>query len=249
MTCTLPSAVVVQQLAAKGRLRAAINLSNFLLVSGRDDGGRHTGVAPDMARAIADRLGVGLELVPFATPGELADAADQDRWDIGLIGADPERAHRIAFTPAYVQIAASYLVPAGSRLTQVSEVDRAGVRIAAYARSAYHLWLLRHVRHAELVTADSIDAAFELFVDQKLDALACLTPRLLSDLARLPGARILPGSFMTVQQAIGTRSGNTAAAQFLYGFVEEAKASGLVAELIARHQVQGLDVAPAQGDG
>ena len=117
----------------------AINLSIFLLLFGRAGAGRHTGVAPDIARAIADRLGVGLELGPFDSPGKPPDAADRNRWDVGLIGADPKWAHWIAFRPAYVQIAAIYLVPASSRWTQVSEVDRAGVRIAAYARSGYHL--------------------------------------------------------------------------------------------------------------
>ncbi len=241
-----PTDLVVRQLAPTGRLRAAINLSNFLLVSGRDDAGGCTGVAPDLARAVADRLGVGLELVPFASPGELADAAGQDVWDIGLIGADPERAHRITFTPAYAQIAATYLVPEGSELQHVSQVDRPGIRIAAYARSAYHLWLVRHVRHAEIVTADSIEAAFDLFVGQRFEALACLTPRLLSDLDRLPGARILEGEFMTVQQAIGTLAKNAAAAQFLRLFVETQKSSGAVAASIDRHRVRGLCVAPTQ---
>ncbi|MEO8279176.1 MAG: transporter substrate-binding domain-containing protein [Ideonella sp.] len=241
-----PTAHVIRQLAPSGSLRAGINLSNFLLVTGRDEAGAPTGVAPDLARAIADRLGVGLTLVPFASPGALADAAGHDAWDIGLIGADPARAHRISFSAAYAQIAATYLVPASSELQHVSQVDRPGVRIAAYARSAYHLWLVRHVQHAELVIADSIDAAFDLFVEQRLDALACLTPRLLTDVQRLPGARILQGEFMVVQQAVGTHAENAEAARFLRGFVEEAKASGLIAELIERHQVRGLDVAPPQ---
>lgn len=240
-----PADAVVRQLAPTGTLRAAINLSNFLLVSGRDDTGGPVGVAPDLARAIADHLGVGLRLVTYASPGELADAAASGAWDIGLIGADPARAQRIAFTPPYVQIAATYLVPAGSGLTEVAQVDRPGVRIAAYARSAYHLWLERHLKHAEIVTADSIDAAFDRFVEQRLDALACLTPRLLSDVERVPGSRILPGAFMTVQQAVGTHAAHVEATTFLSAFVEAAKADGRVARLIERHGVRGLDVAPA----
>jgi polar amino acid transport system substrate-binding protein len=236
---------ILKQLAPTGTLRAGINLGNFLLVTGKSPSGDPEGVAPDMARAIAERLGVKLELVPFKTPGELADAAGSDFWDIGLIGAEPARAERIAFSAAYVEIEATYLVPAGSALRSIAEVDRPGIRIAVSARSAYDLWLVRNIRQAQLVHADGIDAAFNLFVNDKLEALASLRPRLLTDVVKLPGARILDGQFTAVQQAVGTARTNVAAAAFLRGFVEEAKASGFVASLIARHHVAGLSVAPA----
>jgi polar amino acid transport system substrate-binding protein len=235
---------VIAELAPKGVLRAGINLGNFLLVSGESAAGEPEGVAPDLAREIATRLGVGVAYVPFARPGELADAAGQDVWDIGLIAAEPARAETIAFSPAYVEIEATYLVPAGSPLQTIDEVDRPGVRIAVAARSAYDLWLSRHITHAELVRSGSLDASYEQFVGAKLDALAGLRPRLLQDAAKLPGARILDGQFTAVQQAVGTARGNEAGATFLRDFVEEAKASGLVARLIERHRVRGLSVAP-----
>ena len=231
------------ELAPTGVLRAAINLSNFLLVSGKSPSGEPLGVAPDMAREIAARLGVPVAYVPFATPGELADAAVRNVWDIGLIGAEPARAEKIEFTPAYVEIEATYLVPQGSPLRSVAEVDRDGIRIAVTARTAYDLWLSRNIKHATLVRSNSIDGAYRQFVDEKLDALAGLKPRLLSDVASLPGARILDGRFTAVQQAIGTARANAAGAEFLRRFVAEAKSSGLVARLIAHHKVQGLTVA------
>ncbi len=50
---------------------------------------------------------------------------------------------------------------------------------------------------------------------------------------------------MAVQQAVGTQKGKPAAAAFLSAFVEEAKASGLIARLIDRHAMRGrLTVAP-----
>lgn len=236
---------IIAEIAPHGVLRAGINLSNFLLVTGRDEHGSPVGVAPDMARAVAERLGVPLRLVPYARPGILADACGTDAWDIGLIGAEPQRAETIAFTAAYAEIEATFLVPAGSPITALDEVDRPGVRIASTARAAYDLWLERNIRHAALVHAQSIDDAFALFREQGLEALAGLRPRLIADHAALPGSRILEGSFMTVQQAIGTAKRNTRAAAFLRDFVEEAKRSGLVARLIAKHGVKGLSVAPA----
>jgi polar amino acid transport system substrate-binding protein len=238
------STTLKNELAPRGVLRAAINLSNFLLVTGRSASGDPQGVAPDMARAIADRLGVPIVYVPFPKPGELADAAGTDTWDIGLIGAEPARAEKIAFTPAYVEIEATYLVPPGSPLKTVADMDQPGKRIAVTARAAYDLWLERNIKHAELVRSATLDSAFDQFVTDKLDALAGLRPRLISDVTKLPGARILDGQFTAVQQAVGTARANTEAAAFLRSFVEEAKASGFVASLIERHHVVGLSVAP-----
>ena len=233
------------ELAPTGVLRAGINMSNFLLVTGSTPEGDPDGVSPDMARAVAERLGVPLKLVPFKTPGELADAAVEDLWDIGNIGAEPERAKTIAFTPAYVEIEATYLIPAESPIQSIDEVDRDGVRIAVSARSAYELWLSDNIRHAELVLAQGIDASINTFVEQKLEALAGLRPRLVDDVKKLPGARILDGKFTAVQQAIGTKPDREAGAAFLRDFVEEAKASGFVASLIDKHGVSGrLTVAP-----
>lgn len=237
---------VVSELAPTGVLRAAINMGNFLLVTGRTASGDPEGVAPDMAREIASRLGVPVAYVPYARPGELADAAGTGIWDIGLIGAEPQRAEKIAFTPAYVEIEATYLVPAGSPLKSIADVDKPGVRIAVSARSAYDLWLARNIKHAEVIRSEGGGAAFKQFVDDKMDALAGLRPGLLSDLEKLPGARILDGQFTAVQQAVGTARTNPAGAAFLRDFVEEAKKSGLVARLIERHNVVGrLSVAPS----
>ncbi len=235
----------LSQLASGGTLRAAINMANSLLVTGETADGDPDGVAPDMARAIAERLGVGVSFVPFPTPGKLADAVDGNVWDIGMIGAEPKRAETIAFTAAYVEIEATYLVPEGSPLTTVEDVDRDGVRIAISGRSAYDLFLTRNLEHAELVRAQGVSGAAELFVAEKLDALAGLRPALILEADKLAGARVLDGRFTAIQQAVGTSRGNDAGAAFLREFVEEAKASGLVGRLIERHGVAGrLTVAP-----
>lgn len=233
------------ELAPKGVLRAGINLSNFLLVTGKSPQGDPQGVSPEMARAVAERLGVPLKLIPFDSPGALADAATDDVWDIGNIGAVAERAKTIVFSAAYAEIEATYLVPAGSVLQKIEDVDRGGVRIAVADRSAYGLWLSDNIRHAELVMANGLAGSFDLFVAQQLDALSGLRPRLLDDIKNLPGARILDGKFTAVQQAIGTTPDRKIGAAFLWHFVEEAKASGLVESLCKQYGVLGkLTVAP-----
>ncbi len=238
-----PNPAVVAELAPNGVLRAGINLSNFLLVTGRATKGDPQGIAPDMARGIAARLQVPLQLIPYESPGKLADAVAD--WDVGLIGAEPARAEQIAFSAAYLEIEATYLVPADSKIRSVEEIDRKGVRIAVAARSAYDLYLSRSIKNAELVHANGLDASYELFVREKLDSLAGLRPRLVKDVQNLPGARVLEGRFTAVQQAVGTPKARVASATFLAAFIEEAKTSGLVARLIERHGVQGVNIAPA----
>jgi len=243
-TTATPTDAAIKELTPTGKLRAGINLSNFLLVTDKSDLSHPKGVAPDMAAAIAKRLGVEVEYVCYESPGLLADAGGENEWDIGLIGADPLRAEKISFTEAYVEIEATYLVPAGSKFQHPKEVDAAGVKIAVSHRSAYDLWLTRNIQDAELVHAQGLDASFDLFVEQKLDALAGLRPKLMEEVEKLPGARILDGRFMAVQQAIGTPKTNPNAGSFLADFAAEAREGGLVASLIEKHgQVGRLTVA------
>jgi len=232
------------ELAPTGVLRAGINLSNFLLVTGRSANAEPVGVAPDMAREIAASLGVPVTYVPFKTPGELADQAGKNVWDIGLIGAEPQRAATIAFTAAYVEIEATYMVPPGSPIKSIAEVDKKGVRVAVSARSAYGLWLENNLKNATLVQVSGLDAAFNKFINDRLDVLAGLRPGLLKDVDKAPGLKILDGKFTAVQQAVGTAKPNLAGAAYLADFVEKAKKSGLVGRLIERHNVKGLSVAP-----
>jgi polar amino acid transport system substrate-binding protein len=232
------------ELAPTGVLRAGINLSNFLLVTGRAANGNPEGVSPDMAQAIADKLGVPLKLIPFKSPGELADQATNNVWDIGNIGAEPQRAQQIAFTAAYCEIEATYMVPAGSPIKSIAEVDKKGVRIVVAARAAYCLWLENNIKNATLVQVTGAEATLKNFVDEKFDVMAGLRPGLIKDVEKLPGARILDGQFSAVQQAVGTPKKNSAGAEFLAAFVEDAKKKGLVASFIEKHKVKGLSVAP-----
>jgi polar amino acid transport system substrate-binding protein len=229
------------ELAPNGRLRAALNYSNFLLVSSRSP--EHAGVAPDLARELARRANAVVEFVGYENAGLAADAAQDRAWDVAFIGAEPARAGEITFTPAYVEIEATYLVRADSPIQSIDDVDREGVRIATTARAAYTLYLQRTLRHATLVEAAGIQGSFELFSGSRLDALAGLKPRLLEDVKKIPGARVLEGRFTAVQQSIGVRKERTAAAGYLAAFAEEIKSSGLLGTLIERHGARGLTIA------
>ncbi len=239
------SAAARTALAPTGTLRAALNFSNFLLTGKDPVTGAPRGVAVDMANEIGRRLGVPVAFTGYDSPGKVADAATSGVWDIAFLGAEPARANVIDFTAAYVEIEATYLVPPGSPIQSLEAVDRKGVRIAVSNRSAYELYLSRTIREAELWKIDGVAESYDLFADKKLEALAGLRPRLVTDVERMPGARILPGRFTAIQQAIGAPRGRDAVgATYLRGFVEEAKASGFVAAAIERNKVRGLTVAP-----
>ena len=240
-----PTAEIKAQLAPTGVLRAGINLSNFLLVVDKTEAGDPVGPSPAMARSIADALDVPLKLVGFETPSAVAAAAGTGVWDIGNIGAEPQRAEVMDFTAAYVEIEATYLVQPGSSITSIEDVDKPGMRISVAGGSAYGLWLENNIAQAELCPVSGGNAAFDQFVEQKMDALASLRPRLLTDVERVPGSRILDGQFAAVQQAVGVNKGNDAAFAWLCEFVENAKASGQVATWIEQFGVTGkLSVAP-----
>jgi len=229
----------LSELTVPGTLRVGINLGNSLLVTGQSLVGDPQGVAPDMAAELAEQLGVAVSYVTFATPGEVADALERDEWDVGLIAEEPERAETIAFSNAYVEIEATYLVPEGSPLQSIEDVDRPGVRIAVPHRAAFDLYLTRTLKHAKLCRAKGLSGAFELFATEKLDALAGLVPALKRNAENLPGSRLLDGRFTTVRQAIGTKPENASLRTAVEQFVAGAKQNGLVAELIERHGVTG----------
>lgn len=231
------------ELAPSGTLRAGVAFSNVLLTT-LGPNGEQGGVAVELARELARRLHVPLEIIPFKSAGLAADAARTGGWDISVLGAEPQRAQEITFATPLTQIEATYLVPAGSTLRSVADVDRPGIRIAVPAKSAYDLALTRIIKQAQLVRRSPGEAAYKLFVDDRLEALAGLKPVLLDYLPKLPGSRIIDGNFSVVQHSVGTPKGRDAASAYLRDFVEDVKASGLVAQWIAKSGVKGLSVAP-----
>ncbi len=232
-------------LAPTGKLRAGINFQNVLLTT-KDPNGEPGGVAVELARELARRLNVPLEIVPYPSAGAMADAVKTGAWDVAVLADEPQRAKEIAFAGALTEIEATYLVPAGSKLRSVDEADKPGVRIVVGAKSAYDLYLSRNLKQAQLVPITGNAAALKHFTSEKLDALAGLKPVLLEYASQLPGSRVLDGRFSVVRHTAGTIRGRDAGAAYLREFVEDAKASGLVAQWIEKSGVKGLSVAPPE---
>ena len=227
------------ELSSNGILRAAINMSNFLLVTDKTKDGTPIGVSPDIAEKLANKLNLQLKLIPYATPGEIADDAENDKWDICNIGAEPQRAKKINFSAAYAEIQATYIVQSNSKINNILDVDKIGNKICVASRTAYGLWLERNIHNAELIQVERVDSSFDVFLNENLDALAGLRPALIDDVKKISGAKILEGQFMSVQQAIGTSIQNIHSSIYIAEFVEEMKKTGFVQKLIDKHNVSG----------
>jgi polar amino acid transport system substrate-binding protein len=235
---------VKKELAPSGKLRVGLNYGNFLLVLKDSADGSPNGIAPDLGRELGRRLGVPVEFVKFPEAGQLADGVRDDKCDVGFLGAEPQRANEIAFTKAYLEIPVTFLVPPGSKIKSIAEVDQKDVRIAVSDRSAYDLYLSRNLKNATLVRAKGIEGSYQAYLKDKLEVLAGLKPRLASDAEKVPGSRVLDGQVTGVQQACGTTKKRIAGAKYLQEFIEDVKRSGLVAKTIDKHGVKGVNVAP-----
>ena len=232
------------EIAPTGKLRAAINYGNPVLAQKNASAGAPLGVSADLAREIANRLGLDIVYVEFDSAGVAFDAGRQGKWDVGFLAIDPKRAEDIVLSPPYVIIEGAYLVAADSPLTTVADVDRPGTRIAVGEGSTYDLFLGRELKHATLVKAKTSPAAVEMFVDRKLEVAAGVRQPLEAYARSHNGLRVLPGRFMAINQAIATPRGRPGAARYLRDFIEEMKASGFVARSLAASGQTDAAVAP-----
>ncbi|HEY1235711.1 MAG TPA: ABC transporter substrate-binding protein [Candidatus Binatia bacterium] len=230
-------------LAPSGSLRVGINYGNPVLAKRDLATGELSGVAVELARELGRHVDLPLDLMPFESAGKMFEAIKSDAWDVAFLAIDPARANEIDFTPPYLEIEGTYLVPESSQLASVDEVDSPGVRIGVSANSAYDLFLSRSIGKAELVRAPNPNAAFELLIDDRVDVVAGVRQHLVANSSKLPGARVFQGRFMAIQQALGIRKGRHAT-EALSDFIEQAKASGLVARIIENAGVHGVSVAP-----
>jgi polar amino acid transport system substrate-binding protein len=232
------------ELAPGGTLRAGINYGNVVLATKDPKTGELNGVHVDLARELARRANVPIQLIGFDSAGAMVDGLKRGTLDVALLSAEPARASEIVFSPAYVDIDATYLVPAGSTIRDVPDIDREGVRVAIAAKSAYEFFLSRNLKNAKLVAGPGTFGAYDVFVSGKLDALVGIRPRLVIESEKLPGSRVLAGRFMAIEQTIASPKERTAAARYVRDFVEDVKASGVVARMLAEHRVRGVTVSP-----
>lgn len=239
-----PDPALIREIAPTGRLRAALNMGNPVLAHSRTASEKPAGVTIDLARRFAALLGVEVQFLEFDTPGKSGAAVAAGEADIGFLAVDPKRAEGLHFSAPYVQIDGCYLVRADSPLQHNDEVDRPGTRVVAGVGSAYALFLARHLQHARLVEVQTSEGVVDAFAaDPSVDVAAGVRQQLMADARRVPGMRLLPGAFMTIQQAMALPRGRSAeAARLLELFIGEQRQSGFVQQALQRHGIEGATV-------
>jgi len=237
-------AAIKKALAPTGVLRASINVGNPILAKIDEASGQPVGVSVDLARALAERLGVPVELLVFKSAGKSVEVVTDEQADIGFFAIDPVRGAGIAFTDPYVLIEGAYLVSQSSPLRSNDEVDRPGIQVVVGKGSAYDLYLTRELKQATIVRAPTSPTVVDVYREKGLDVAAGVKQQLEADARRIEGLRILPGNFMVIKQAMGLPKGRPSeGAQYLKAFVEDMKSSGFVAQALQRHGIQGASVA------
>jgi polar amino acid transport system substrate-binding protein len=227
------SAAVCKVLAPRGRLRAAINFGNTQLAEADPVTSEAKGISVVLARRLAARLDLPLELVRYTTAGKVVDAVGRDEWDIAFLAVDPERAERIDFSPPYIVIEGSFAVHDRSPIRSAEEVDRPHVRISLTRGSGYDLFLTRTIRAATLVRAPTVEDAINEFSRGRCDVLASIKHSLLHYARKTAGMRLLEPSFMSIEHAMAVPKGRAQAVAYVSAFIDEVRASNFVAENMA----------------
>jgi ABC-type amino acid transport substrate-binding protein len=214
-------------IAPKGVLRTAINFGNVVLAHRGPTLAESSGVSVEIARELARRLDVPLELIAFEGAGDVVKVAKDDVFDVAFMAIDPKRAADLGFTAPYVLIEGGYMVRIASPLKDAGEVDRPGTRMTVGNASAYDLYLTRTLQHAEITRAPTSAEAIDLFLREGFDVAAGVKAALAAYVATHEGVRLLDGRFMVIEQAMVTTHG-AEAVRYISALIEELKASGFV---------------------
>ena len=230
------------ELAPTGKMRVAVpgNNPNYLNMPAQEP---YSGVAVDIGNSIAKRLGVPVQIVTYPSISALlADAGKA--WDATLIGIEDSRRAVLEYSRPYATTPNSYLVPTGSGLKTIADVDRRGVRVAVSDATIQHRYLKSALREASMVTTTNVGAGTKELVEGRADALAANRSTVEGLAAKMPGYRVLPGSFYEVEYGVGVPKGRKAAAAHVDEVVREMRAGGAMAEVLARAKGASLALPP-----
>ena len=229
---------IIKKIAPTGVLRVGVNMSNFLLVNSKDKLGIIDGVSPGIGKKLAKELNISFEIVQFANPGLLADAVDNNEWDIGNIASEKERGKTIDFSYPYVNIDANFLFREEDNFKNNNDIDQSGIKIAVFERSAYDLWLTENFKKAELIRVNSIEESHNLFKENKVNILAGLKPKLIDEMKKNNNYEMIQSPFTYIKQSIGIKKGNPEVLDFINKFISNNIKEGYIKSLLKQHNVQ-----------
>jgi polar amino acid transport system substrate-binding protein len=236
-----------QVLAPSGKLRVGIAVGSAVSAvwTARDAAGEPYGPTVDLSRLIADRIGLPLSLVEYGSSGQIIEASAFDQWDVAFTPVDAERKAIVVFGTNYSLGESTYMVPAGSTITDLAGVDRQGVRVGGVENTATIRSARRTLTNTTALGFSSLDEALDKFRSGEIDALALGKESIRSLLAEFPGSAMLDGCFHAAGTAIAVPKGREAALEILNPILEELKSDGSVRRIFDRHGMELATVAPS----
>ena len=233
------------ELVSTGQLRVGLIFSNQVLVTKNLQTGELKGVAVALGKTLAKQIGVPFQPILYANPASLVKSFGGNEWDIAFLAVDPARAQAVDFSPPYMVVDNTYLVPRGSILQKTDGADQPGIRIAVPERSAPDLFLSRSLKTATIIRVPGgAEAALEVLRSGRADAYAENAHMLSLYSEQLPGSRLLDGRYTVIQHAIATPRGHVTATQYVRQFIEKAKTDGTIRDAIAGARLQRVAAAP-----
>ena len=236
----------LKELAPTGKLRggivAAPAASAFFAI--KDDRGEVRGVTVDLVRGFAETLKLPLVLNVYDNSGQVTDAVAMGQCDIAFMPQDAERAKKVDFGPAYYFISSTYLVPAGSTIHSIDEVNRQGVRVVGISNTTTVRSARRTAPNASVEEVPSVEQMTAMARAKQGDAFALSHDSFIGLLPKLPGARVLPGHFQQTGIAVAVPKGRPAALKLASKLMEDAKKSGLVRRALDAAGFKDAEVAP-----
>ncbi|MGH7847883.1 MAG: transporter substrate-binding domain-containing protein [Candidatus Binatia bacterium] len=241
---TAPTPEARQALAPTGKLRVALQLANPLNVIQDSASGAMRGVGFDLGNELARRVGVPFEPVLYPSVGALLDSGKSGAWDVAFVGFSPARAEEWDFTALHVEVEFGYLIPAGSAISKMADVDQPGIRIAVQEKSGPDSFFSRTLKNVVVVRASSNPGALEALKSGKADVMGSIKPVLFEMSNQLPGSRVLEGRPGIDPHAMAMPKGRGSGAAYGRQFIEDAKSEGVVKAAIERTGLRGVAVAP-----
>jgi polar amino acid transport system substrate-binding protein len=236
----------LKQLAPTGKLRGGIVVSPaasaFFAITDANDEVR--GVTVELMHAFADGLKLPLALQVYSNSGQVTDAVASGDCDIAFMPRDATREGKVDFGPAYYFISSTYLVPAGSTIKTIDEVNRAGVRVVGISNTTTVRSARRTAPNASVEEVPSVELMTKMAATGQGDAFALSHDSFTGLLPKLPGARVLPGHFQQTGISVAVPKGRPAALKIATGLLEDAKKSGVVRRALDAAGFKDAEVAP-----
>ena len=234
-----PSAEVQHAIAPTGALRVGVYRGSPSSIIEGATPAEAKGVGYDLGRALAAELGVPFQPVIFPANDPLLKATAAGDVDVIFTNATAERARTLDFSRTFLDVAKSFLVPAGSPLTQLADFKRPGLHVGVSQGSSTAEELQPIYPQLAIEPVATLKLAGELLAEHKIDAFSTNDAILFQLSDSVPGSHVIAGQWGLEHFGAAIPKGRAPAMPFLQDFMDRARADGTVARAVERSGLRG----------